>query len=66
MLSKLTPIAALVLLVIGGLYSGFFTPTEAGGVGAFGAFVIAMVRRRLGGGNLWQVLTKPAASRWAS
>jgi len=58
MLSKLTPIAMLVALVLGGLYTGFFTPTEAGGVGAFGAFVIAMVRRRLGGGNLWRVLTE--------
>jgi C4-dicarboxylate transporter, DctM subunit len=58
MLSKLTPIAALVALVLGGLYTGLFTPTEAGGVGAFGAFVIALVRRRLGGGNLWRVLTE--------
>ena len=58
MLSKLTPIAALVLLVLGGLYTGFFTPTEAGGIGAFGAFVIAVLRRRLGGGNLWRVLTE--------
>ena len=58
MLSKLTPIAMLVALVLGGLYTGFFTPTEAGGVGAFGAFVIALVRRRLGSGNLWRVLTE--------
>lgn len=58
MLSKLTPIAALVALVLGGLYTGFFTPTEAGGVGAFGAFVIAVLRRRLGRGQLWRVLTE--------
>jgi C4-dicarboxylate transporter, DctM subunit len=57
-LSKLTPIVVLVALVLGGLYTGFFTPTEAGGVGAFGAFVIALLRRRLGGGNLWRVLTE--------
>ncbi len=61
MLGKLVPIAALVALVLGGLYSGFFTPTEAGGVGAFGAFVIAIVRRKLGGGNLWRVLTETGA-----
>jgi C4-dicarboxylate transporter DctM subunit len=61
MLAKLVPIAALVALVLGGLYSGFFTPTEAGGVGAFGAFVIAILRRRLGGGNLWRVLTETGA-----
>jgi tripartite ATP-independent transporter DctM subunit len=61
MLTKLVPIAALVALVLGGLYSGFFTPTEAGGVGAFGAFVIAIVRGKLGGGNLWRVLTETGA-----
>lgn len=58
MLAKLVPITALVALVLGGLYSGFFTPTEAGGIGAFGAFVIAILRRKLGGGNLWRVLTE--------
>ena len=56
LLGKLVPIAALVVLVLGGLYSGFFTPTEAGGVGAFGALVIAVVRRRLDGPRLWRVL----------
>ena len=56
MASKLVPIAALVALVLGGLYSGFFTPTEAGGVGAAGAFLIALMRRSLGRGNLWRVL----------
>lgn len=56
MAAKLVPIAALVALVLGGLYSGFFTPTEAGGVGAFGALVIALMRRSLGKGNLWRVL----------
>ncbi len=61
MLAKLVPIAALVALVLGGLYSGFFTPTEAGGVGAFGAFVIAILRRKLGGGGLWRVLTETGA-----
>lgn len=61
MLGKLVPIAALVALVLGGLYSGFFTPTEAGGVGAFGAFVIAILRRKLGGGSLWRVLTETGA-----
>ena len=39
--------AALFLFVIGGLYGGFFTPTEAGGVGASGAFLLGVARRRL-------------------
>lgn len=37
----------LFLLVIGGLYTGIFTTTEAGAIGAFGAFVIALIMRRL-------------------
>ena len=56
MAGKLVPIALLVALVLGGLYSGFFTPTEAGGIGAFGALLIAGARRQLGTGNLWKVL----------
>ncbi|HVM78340.1 MAG TPA: TRAP transporter permease [Stellaceae bacterium] len=41
--------AALLLFafVIGGLYGGLFTPTEAGGVGAGGAFVLSVLRGRL-------------------
>lgn len=54
--AKLVPIALLVMLVLGGLYGGFFTPTEAGGIGAFGALLIALVRKKLGNGNLWRVL----------
>jgi C4-dicarboxylate transporter, DctM subunit len=38
----------LFVFVIGGLYGGLFTPTEAGGMGAGGAFVIGVVRGRLG------------------
>jgi tripartite ATP-independent transporter DctM subunit len=56
MAGKLLPIVLLVLLVLGGLYTGFFTPTEAGGIGAFGALLVALARRRLGSGNLWKVL----------
>ena len=37
----------LFALVIGGLYAGWFTPTEAGAAGAFGALVIGLARRRL-------------------
>jgi C4-dicarboxylate transporter, DctM subunit len=58
MAGKLVPIVALVALVLGGLYSGFFTPTEAGAVGAAGAFVIALARRRLTWRKLWSVLTE--------
>ncbi|MHB8763490.1 MAG: TRAP transporter large permease [Deferrisomatales bacterium] len=42
-------VEALLLfsLVIGGLYAGWFTPTEAGAAGAFGALLIGLGRRRL-------------------
>jgi len=40
-------VAALFLLVIGGIYMGVFSPTEAAGVGAFGAFLFALARKRL-------------------
>jgi C4-dicarboxylate transporter DctM subunit len=40
-------IVVLFLLVIGGIYSGLFTPTYAGGIGAFGAFIIVLGKRRL-------------------
>ncbi|HSG56297.1 MAG TPA: TRAP transporter large permease subunit, partial [Paracoccaceae bacterium] len=61
MLSKMIPIVALVLLVLGGHYSGFFTPTEAGGVGAFGALIIALARRSLTRGKLWEVMKQTGA-----
>ncbi len=38
---------ALFAFVIGGLYGGLFTPTEAGGMGAGGAFILGVLRRRL-------------------
>ena len=57
-LLKSLPIVILVAFVLGGLYSGFFTPTEAGGVGAFAALVIAVLRRSLNLRRTWSVLTQ--------
>jgi C4-dicarboxylate transporter DctM subunit len=37
----------LILVVIVGLLIGWFTPTEAGAMGAFGALVLSLVRKRL-------------------
>jgi len=42
----ITGILLLALLVIGGIYGGVFTPTEAAGVGAIGAFLIVIYRDR--------------------
>ena len=37
-------ILALIMLVIGGIWAGFFTPTEAAGFGALGALVIGVIK----------------------
>ena len=41
------PVITLIIGVFGGLFGGIFTPTEAGGVGAFLAFVIGFAQRSL-------------------
>ncbi|WP_299873989.1 TRAP transporter large permease subunit [uncultured Sulfitobacter sp.] len=53
---KLLPIAALVVIVLGGIYSGFFTPTEAGAAGAAAAILVALVKRSLTWAKFWRVL----------
>jgi tripartite ATP-independent transporter DctM subunit len=40
-------VALLFVVVIGGIYKGIFTPTEAAGIGAFGTFFFALLRKRL-------------------
>ena len=57
-LRKSVPIVALVVLVLGGLYGGFFNPTEAGAAGAFGALVVALARRTLDGRTFWNLLVE--------
>jgi tripartite ATP-independent transporter DctM subunit len=46
----------LFLFVIGGIYGGLFTATEAAGMGAAGAFIIGVVRRRLSGPDILRSL----------
>lgn len=46
----------LFALVMGGIYLGFFTPTEAGAVGAFGALVMALIKKRLTWRTIFQCL----------
>jgi len=57
-LRKLSPILLLIGVVIGGIYGGVFTPTEAGAIGAFGAFLLTAARRKLTWASLWQVLVE--------
>jgi C4-dicarboxylate transporter, DctM subunit len=58
MAGKLVPVVLLVLLVLGGLYGGLFTPTEAGAVGAAGSLVLALAKRRLAWSDFWKVLVE--------
>lgn len=51
-------ILTLFFLVIGGLYTGWFTPTEAAGVGASGAFVITIIKKKLTWENLKESLSQ--------
>ncbi len=46
-LNLLWPIIVTMLVIIGGMYSGIFTPTEAGAMGAFSILLIGLVLRRL-------------------
>ena len=41
------PILVLFIVVLGGIYGGVFTPTEASGIGAFGAAMVALMRGHL-------------------
>jgi C4-dicarboxylate transporter, DctM subunit len=49
-------IISLFAIVMGGLYTGWFTPTEAAGVGAFGAFVITVIKGKLSYASLKEAL----------
>lgn len=43
----------LAIIVLGGIYTGMFTPTEAAAIGVFGALIIGLIFRRL----TWKVFT---------
>ena len=58
MLAKMVPIVLLNGSVLGGIYAGLFTATEAGAVGALMALLIAVVRRKLTLAGFWSVLTE--------
>jgi tripartite ATP-independent transporter DctM subunit len=52
------PLVGLIALVLGGIYGGLFTPTEAGAVGAAGALLVAVARKRLDARGFWKVLVE--------
>ena len=55
---KLLPIAVLIVVVLGGIYGGIFTPTESAAAGALGALAIAIVRRKLTWRTLWATMVE--------
>ena len=50
-------VVLLFIVILGGIYLGIFSANEAGGIGAFGAFLIALFRRKL----TWQNFRKSLA-----
>jgi C4-dicarboxylate transporter, DctM subunit len=59
-LQEVWAVAALFIIVMGGIYGGVFTATEGAGIGAFGAFMFALARRVLTPKVLFQVLVDSA------
>ncbi|HEY5624171.1 MAG TPA: TRAP transporter large permease subunit [Gammaproteobacteria bacterium] len=55
-LKAIAPVVLLIVLVLGGIYGGVFTPTEAGAAGAFAAMCLALIKRRLSWSGLWDVI----------
>lgn len=53
-------ILVLMILMLGGIYGGFFTATEAGAMGAIGSIIIAGVTRQLSFKTLWNALVDGA------
>jgi len=59
-LRQVWAIALLFLIVMGGIYIGMFTATEAAGIGATGAFVIALFKGGLSVRVLFKILANTA------
>lgn len=50
------PILLLITVVMGGMFIGFFTATEAGAVGAFSSILIAVFKRSMTARNMWSAI----------
>ncbi len=61
-LSGVLGVLALFVVVIGGIYLGVFTPTEAAGIGAFGGFLFAVAKRSLTFATLRETLVETAVT----
>lgn len=56
------PMVLLIVLVLGGIWGGFFTAVEAGGVGAFGALLLVIYKGKFSLKNLWEALLETGLS----
>ncbi len=61
LLRRILPITALMVLVLGGLYGGLVTATEAGAVGCAGAILIALIKRTLSLRSFWALVLQTGA-----
>ncbi len=58
MFNKAWPVIALILLVLGGIYTGWLTPVEAGAAGAALALFVALVRQSISRREFWETLVE--------
>ena len=61
-LAKSVPIAILIVITLGGIYGGVFTPTEAGAVGSLAAIILSLIMRRLSVASLGRLFIEAAQS----
>ncbi len=54
------PMLLLVFIVLGGIYTGITPPTAAGALGAVGALLIALGRRKIGTAQIWEAVRQTA------
>lgn len=59
-ISSMAPALLLIVLVLGSIFIGVATPTEAGAIGAVCALILALLKRRLNRGNLSSALQQTA------
>lgn len=55
-LSCTAPVFALILIVLGGIYTGWLTPVEAGAAGSLAALIIALIRKEMTWRGFWDAL----------
>tara|TARA_R110002124_G_scaffold133942_5_gene296478 strand:+ start:1473 stop:2261 length:789 start_codon:yes stop_codon:yes gene_type:complete len=56
------PVLVVFIVVIGGIYGGVFTPTEAAAIGAAGTALISLLNRSLTGSNFIEAILSTASS----